>query len=53
MVIELQHVVDGQVSKVDSKQRADIQKQLALQQGQLDYDLYLQSILRQAKIKQY
>ncbi len=53
VVIELQHVADGQVSKVDSKQRADIQKQLALQQGQLDYDLYLQYILRQAKIKQY
>lgn len=49
-VVELQNIQDGHPSKLDSEQMASITQQLESNYGIMEYDLYVNQLMRQANI---
>ncbi len=50
VVVELQKTVDGKLSMLDKEQLASIAQQIGANYGAIDYDLYVNQLLDQAKI---
>lgn len=50
VVVELNQIVDGKLSTLDAEQVASISQQISANYGAIDYDLYVNGLLDQAKI---
>ena len=50
IVVELTQIIDGKLSSLDSEQLASISQQIGANYGAIDYDLYVNQLLEQAKV---
>lgn len=53
VIVRLKKINQGQLDPADKEQLASISQQLETNYGMLDYDLYINSLLKQAKIVKY
>ncbi len=50
VVVELTQIIDGKLSQLDAEQLISITQQISANYGAIDYDLYVNQLLDQAKI---
>jgi peptidyl-prolyl cis-trans isomerase D len=53
VVVKLKQVNDGVLSELDKEQRDSLIQQIQANYGTMDYDLYVNSLIKQAKIERY
>jgi peptidyl-prolyl cis-trans isomerase D len=50
IVVELTQIIDGKLSSLDAEQLTSISQQIGANYGAIDYDLYVNQLLEQAKV---
>jgi len=53
VVVRLKHINDGKLSALDKERRDSLVQQIEASNGMMDYDLYVNSIVSQAKIEKH
>lgn len=53
VVVRLKHINDGKLSSLDTEHRDSLVQQIEASYGMMDYDLYVNSLVSQAKIQRH
>lgn len=53
VVVKLKRINDGQLSSLDNEQRNSLVQQIEASYGMMDYDLYVNSLMKHAQIEQH
>lgn len=53
VIVRLKKIINGQVKALDKEQQANLAQQIEASNGVMDYDLYVNELLKKAKIDKY